>query len=190
MENTRIPVLGHADGICHVYVDKEADFAMAVRVVVDSKCQYVAVCNAAETLLVHKDIAADFLPRIKSVLEEKGVGIRGCEETRKLIDVIPATDEDWRTEYLDLILSVKVVAGLEEAIAHINHYGSGHTDVIVTADRDRGVRFMDTVDAADVFLNCSSRFSDGFRYGLGAEVGISTSKIHARGPVGMEGLVI
>ncbi len=190
MENTRIPVLGHADGICHVYVDKEADLAMAVRVVVDSKCQYVAVCNAAETLLVHKEIATDFLPRIKAVLEEKGVGIRGCEETRKLIDVIPATDEDWRTEYLDLILSVKVVAGLEEAIAHINHYGSGHTDVIVTADRDRGVRFMDTVDAADVFLNCSSRFSDGFRYGLGAEVGISTSKIHARGPVGMEGLVI
>ena len=190
MENTRIPVLGHADGICHVYVDKEADLAMAVRVVVDSKCQYVAVCNAAETLLVHREIAADFLPRIKAVLEEKGVGIRGCEETRKLIDVIPATDEDWRTEYLDLILSVKVVAGLEEAIAHINHYGSGHTDVIVTADRDRGVRFMDTVDAADVFLNCSSRFSDGFRYGLGAEVGISTSKIHARGPVGMEGLVI
>ena len=190
MENTRIPVLGHADGICHVYVDKEADLAMAIRVVVDSKCQYVAVCNAAETLLVHKEIATDFLPRIKAVLEEKGVGIRGCEETRKLIDVIPATDEDWRTEYLDLILSVKVVAGLEEAIAHINHYGSGHTDVIVTADRDRGVRFMDTVDAADVFLNCSSRFSDGFRYGLGAEVGISTSKIHARGPVGMEGLVI
>ena len=190
MENTRIPVLGHADGICHVYVDKEADLAMAVRVVVDSKCQYVAVCNAAETLLVHKEIATDFLPRIKAVLEEKGVGIRGCEETRKLIDVIPATDEDWRTEYLDLVLSVKVVAGLEEAIAHINHYGSGHTDVIVTADRDRGVRFMDTVDAADVFLNCSSRFSDGFRYGLGAEVGISTSKIHARGPVGMEGLVI
>jgi glutamate-5-semialdehyde dehydrogenase len=190
MENTRIPVLGHADGICHVYVDKEADLAMAVRVVVDSKCQYVAVCNAAETLLVHKEIATDFLPRIKAVLEEKGVGIRGCEETRKLIDVIPATDEDWRTEYLDLILSVKVVAGLEEAIAHINHYGSGHTDVIVTADRDRAVRFMDTVDAADVFLNCSSRFSDGFRYGLGAEVGISTSKIHARGPVGMEGLVI
>lgn len=190
MESTRIPVLGHADGICHVYVDKKADLAMAVRVVVDSKCQYVAVCNAAETLLVHKEIAADFLPGIKAVLEEKGVGIKGCEETRKLIDVISATDEDWRTEYLDLILSVKVVAGLEEAIAHINHHGSGHTDVIVTADRDRGVRFMDTVDAAVVLLNCSSRFSDGFRFGLGAEVGISTSKIHARGPVGMEGLVI
>jgi glutamate-5-semialdehyde dehydrogenase len=190
MENTRIPVLGHADGICHVYVDKNADLAMAVRIVVDSKCQYVAVCNAAETLLVHRQIAAVFLPQIKAVLEERGVEIRGCEETRKLIDVIPARPEDWRTEYLDLVLSVKVVAGLEEAIAHINRYGSGHTDVIVTADRDRGVRFMDTVDAADVFLNCSSRFSDGFRYGLGAEVGISTSKIHARGPVGMEGLVI
>jgi glutamate-5-semialdehyde dehydrogenase len=190
MENTRIPVLGHADGICHVYVDKKADLAMAARIVVDSKCQYVAVCNAAETLLVHREIAGAFLPQIKAVLEEKGVDIRGCEETRKLIDVIPATAEDWRTEYLDLILSVKVVAGLEEAITHINHYGSGHTDVIVTADRGRGARFMDTVDAADVFLNCSSRFSDGFRYGLGAEVGISTSKIHARGPVGMEGLVL
>lgn len=190
MGNTRIPVLGHADGICHVYVDKKADLAMAVRIVVDSKCQYVAVCNAAETLLVHREVAGAFLPQIKAVLEEKEVDIRGCEETRKLIDVIPATAEDWRTEYLDLILSVKVVASLEEAIAHINRYGSGHTDVIVTADRGRGVRFMDTVDAADVFLNCSSRFSDGFRFGLGAEVGISTSKIHARGPVGMEGLVI
>jgi glutamate-5-semialdehyde dehydrogenase len=190
MENTRIPVLGHADGICHVYVDKKADLAMAARIVVDSKCQYVAVCNAAETLLVHREIAGVFLPQITAGLEEKGVEIRGCEETRKLIDVVPATAEDWRTEYLDLILSVKVVAGLEEAISHVNHYGSGHTDVIVTADRGRGVRFMDTVDAADVFLNCSSRFSDGFRFGLGAEVGISTSKIHARGPVGMEGLVI
>jgi glutamate-5-semialdehyde dehydrogenase len=190
MESTRIPVLGHADGICHVYVDKKADLAMAARIVVDSKCQYVAVCNAAETLLVHREIAGVFLPQITAGLEEKGVEIRGCEETRKLIDVVPATAEDWRTEYLDLILSVKVVAGLEEAISHVNHYGSGHTDVIVTADRDRGVRFMDSVDAADVFLNCSSRFSDGYRYGLGAEVGISTSKIHARGPVGMEGLVI
>jgi glutamate-5-semialdehyde dehydrogenase len=190
MENTRIPVMGHADGICHVYIDKKADLAMAVRIVVDSKCQYVAVCNAAETLLVHREVAGAFLPQIKAALEDKGVAIRGCAETRKLIDVRPATDEDWRTEYLDLVLAVKVVAGLEEAVAHINRYGSRHTDVIVTAERDRGVRFMDGVDSADVFLNCSSRFSDGFRYGLGAEVGISTSKIHARGPVGLEGLVI
>ncbi|MFZ0613472.1 MAG: glutamate-5-semialdehyde dehydrogenase [Desulfobacterales bacterium] len=190
MENTKIPVLGHADGICHVYVDKKADLAMAGRIVLDSKCQYVAACNAAETLLVHRDVAAAFLPRIKAALEERGVEIRGCEETRRLIDVRPATPEDWCTEYLDLMLSVKVVAGFDEAITHINRYGSGHTEVIVTADRERGVRFMDTVDAADVFLNCSSRFSDGYRFGLGAEVGISTSKIHARGPVGLEGLVI
>ncbi len=190
MQNTKVPVLGHADGICHVYVDKKADLAMAGRIVLDSKCQYVAVCNAAETLLVHREVAAAFLPQIKAALEERGVEIRGCEATRRLIDVRPATPEDWGTEYLDLILSVKVVTGLSEAVAHINRFGSGHTEVIVTADRERGARFMDTVDAADVFLNCSSRFSDGYRFGLGAEVGISTSKIHARGPVGLEGLVI
>ena len=190
MENTKIPVLGHADGICHVYVDRKADLAMAARIVLDSKCQYVAVCNAAETLLVHRDVAGAFLPQMKAALEERGVEIRGCEETRRLIDVRPATPEDWRTEYLDLVLSVKVVDHLTEAVAHINRFGSGHTEVIVTADRERGTRFMDTVDAAGVFLNCSSRFSDGYRFGLGAEVGISTSKIHARGPVGLEGLVI
>ncbi len=190
MDNTNIPVLGHADGICHVYVDREADLDMAIRIAVDSKCQYVAVCNAVETMLVHRDIATAFLPRVKESLEEKGVEIRGCEETRKVIEAKPSTEEDWRTEYLDLILSVKLVDSLDEAIDHINRYGSGHTDVIVTGDRARGAKFMDYVDSADVFLNCSSRFSDGFRYGLGAEVGISTNKIHARGPVGLEGLVI
>ena len=190
MENTNIPVLGHADGICHVYVDKKADLDMAVRIAVDSKSQYVAVCNAAETLLIHREVAAAFLPRLKSALDEKGVEIRGCEETLKLIDAKPATEEDWKTEYLDLILSIKVVDSLDKAIDHINRYGSGHTDVIVTSDRERGLRFMDTVDSAGVFQNCSSRFSDGFRYGLGAEVGISTNKIHARGPVGLEGLMI
>lgn len=190
MDNTNIPVLGHADGICHVYVDSRADLEMAERIVVDSKCQYVAVCNAAETLLVHRDIAGDFLPRVKKALEQKGVEIRGCKETARLINVKAAGEEDWRTEYLDLILSIRVVDSMEGAIEHINRYGSGHTDVIVTGDRDRGIRFMDYVDSADVFLNCSSRFSDGFRYGLGAEVGISTNKIHARGPVGLEGLVI
>lgn len=190
MNNTNIPVLGHADGICHVYIDKRADIDMAVSVAVDSKCQYVAVCNAAETLLVHKDVAQKVLPKLKTALENQGVEIRGCENTLKIIDAAAATDEDWRTEYLDLIVSVKVVDSLDDAVDHINTFGSGHTDVIVTKDRQRGVRFMDYVDSADVFLNCSSRFADGFRYGLGAEVGISTNKIHARGPVGLEGLMI
>lgn len=190
MENTTIPVLGHADGLCHVYVDREADLDQALRITVDSKCQYVAVCNAAETLLVNAEVAETFLPAVRMALEARGVEIRGCERTREVIDVAPAAEEDWRTEYLDLILSVKVVDSMAQAVDHINRFGSGHTDVIVTAERERGVRFMDTVDSADVFCNCSSRFSDGFRYGLGAEVGISTNKIHARGPVGLEGLVI
>jgi glutamate-5-semialdehyde dehydrogenase len=190
MDNTAIPVLGHADGICHVYIDRRADLDMAVRIAVDSKTQYVAVCNAAETILVHQAVAAAVLPGLKTALEARGVEIRGCARTRALIDVAVAVAQDWRTEYLDLIVSVAVVDDLNAAIAHINRYGSGHTDVIVTADRARALRFMDYVDAADVFWNCSSRFSDGFRYGLGAEVGISTSKIHARGPVGLEGLVI
>ena len=190
MDNTHIPVLGHADGICHVYVDDRADLNMAVSVSVDSKCQYVAVCNAAETLLVHRSVAAAFLPRIQMAMEEKGVELRGCEQTRRFIAVSPATEKDWQTEYLDLILAVKVVDDLQAAVDHINRFGSGHTDVIVTADRERARHFMDYVDSAGVFVNCSSRFSDGFRYGLGAEVGISTNKIHARGPVGLEGLVI
>jgi len=190
IENTNIPVLGHADGICHVYIDRVADVDMAVKISVDSKCQYAAVCNAAETILVHRDIAARYLPEMKNALEAKNVEIRGCRETLKIIDVIEATEKDWTTEYLDLIISVKIVDTLEEAINHINTYGSGHTDVIVTGDRERASIFMDLVDSADVFLNCSSRFSDGFRFGLGAEVGISTNKIHARGPVGLEGLLI
>ena len=190
MENTHIPVLGHADGICHVYVDSAANPDMAVKISIDSKCQYVAVCNAAETILVHRDIAGRYLPEMKKALEAKNVEIRGCSETLKIIDVIKATEEDWTTEYLDLIVSVKVVHTLDDAIDHINTYGSGHTDVIVTDDRARASKFMDLVDSADVFLNCSSRFSDGFRFGLGAEVGISTNKIHARGPVGLEGLLI
>lgn len=190
MDNTHIPVLGHADGICHVYIDKAADEAMAVKITVDSKTQYVAVCNAAETLLVHREVAHAVLPQIKAALEEKDVEIRGCEATRKIIAVHPAGEADWRCEYLDLILSVKVVATMEEALDHINLYGSGHTDVIVTSDKSRAVQFMDLADTADAFWNCSSRFADGFRFGLGAEVGISTNKIHARGPVGLEGLLI
>ncbi len=190
MNNTNIPVLGHADGICHVYVDTDADLDMAADIVVDSKCQYTAVCNAAETLLVHGSVAADFLPRLKATLEAKSVEIRGCDETRAIIDVKAATQDDWTTEYLDYILSVKVVGSLTEAIEHINNYGSHHTDAIVTADKAAAAKFMDMVDSANVFCNCSTRFSDGFRYGLGAEVGISTNKIHARGPVGAEGLLI
>ncbi|MBC8392661.1 MAG: glutamate-5-semialdehyde dehydrogenase [Deltaproteobacteria bacterium] len=190
MNNTSIPVLGHADGICHVYVDAEADVDMAVRVTVDSKCQYVAVCNAAETLLVHEAIAAAFLPKVKQALEAANTEIRGCEKTRAIIDIKEATEEDWNTEYLDYILSIRVVESLDAAIGHINTYGSGHTDAIVTRNRETAMAFMDLVDAGDVFWNCSTRFSDGFRYGLGAEVGISTNKIHARGPVGLEGLLI
>jgi glutamate-5-semialdehyde dehydrogenase len=190
MDNTNIPVLGHAEGICHVYVDRRADLNMAVKIMVDSKCQYVAVCNAAETLLVDKKIAKKFLPMVKLALEKKGVELRGCEKTRKIIDVKAATEKDWATEYLDYILSIKVVAGVDEAIEHINRYGSGHTDAIVTKDKKAAERFLEMVDSADVFWNCSTRFSDGYRYGLGAEVGTSTNKIHARGPVGLEGLMI
>ncbi|MDD5135650.1 MAG: glutamate-5-semialdehyde dehydrogenase [Phycisphaerae bacterium] len=190
MNNTNIAVLGHADGICHIYVDAKADVDMAVKITLDSKAQYCAVCNAAETLLVHKDIAQKFLPPVKQALEGKQVELRGCEKTRKIIDVKPADEADWKTEYLDLILSIKVVDSLDEAIEHINAYGSHHTDTIVTADENAAEKFLNLVDSADVFLNASTRFADGFRFGLGAEVGISTNKIHARGPVGLEGLLI
>ncbi len=190
MESTNIPVLGHAEGICHIYVDGDADLAMAEKIIVDSKCQYPAVCNAVETLLVDSAIAKKFLPKIKDALEKKEVGIRGCKKTRALIDVKEATSEDWETEYLDLVLSIRVVDGIDEAIEHINRFGSHHTDAIVTNDKEKAEKFMNLVDSANVFWNCSTRFSDGYRYGLGAEVGISTNKIHARGPVGLEGLVI
>jgi glutamate-5-semialdehyde dehydrogenase len=190
MTHSNIPVLGHADGICHVYIDAAADLEMAVAIAVDAKCQYTAVCNAMETLLIHEDIAAAALPSLYRELAGRGVEIRGCTKTRRIIDVAAASDDDWKAEYLDAVLSVRVVASLDDAIAHINTYGSGHTDAIVTANAEAAARFMDVVDSGNVFWNCSTRFSDGFRYGLGAEVGISTSKIHARGPVGLEGLVI
>jgi len=190
MDNTNIPVLGHAEGICHVYVDAGADVDMAIRIAVDSKCQYVAACNSVETILVHYGIAEEFLPQVKAALEEKGVELRGCEKTAAIIEVKAVTEEDWSTEYLDYILSIKVVGSPPEAIEHINRYGSGHTDAIITNDSGAAEEFMDLVDSANVFWNCSTRFSDGYRYGLGAEVGISTNKIHARGPVGMEGLLI
>ena len=190
MDNSNIPVLGHADGICHCYVDAEADLDMAVSIVVDSKTQYVAVCNAAETLLVHADAADAFLPKIRAALEAKHVSLVGCDRTRNIIDVPPATEEDWKTEYLDYRLSIKVVESLDRAIEHINTYGSGHTDSIITANSAAAGTFMELVDSGNVFWNCSTRFSDGFRYGFGAEVGISTNKIHARGPVGLDGLLI
>ncbi|MFC1690582.1 glutamate-5-semialdehyde dehydrogenase [Nanoarchaeota archaeon] len=193
--NTRIPVLGHADGICHVFVDKEADIDLAVNISVDSKTQYPAVCNAMETLLVDESVAEEFLPGAIKQLLEKEVEIRGDETTTKIAEsnnlkINKAEEKDWSTEYNDLILSIKVVKDLDEAISHINKFGSGHTDSIVTKNQDTAKKFLDEVDSACVFHNCSTRFSDGFRFGKGAEVGISTNKIHARGPVGLEGLVI
>jgi glutamate-5-semialdehyde dehydrogenase len=161
-----------------------------VDVVNDSKVQYVAVCNATETLLVHKDIAEVFLPVLKAKTDESNVQLKGCERTRAIIPVEAATEKDWKTEYLDYILSIKVVDSLEEAIEHVNTYGSGHTDSIITNNRAHAERFMDMVDSGNVFWNCSTRFSDGYKYGFGAEVGISTNKIHARGPMGLEGLLI
>lgn len=188
-ENTRIPVLGHADGICHVYVDQGADIAQAVSITVDAKIQYPAACNAMETLLVHQNIAWEFLPPVTKVLQEKGVELRGCDRTWEFLQVKPATAEDWKTEYSDLILSIKIVETVEDAIAHINTYGSKHTDAIVTENPNSAQQFLNQVDAAGVFHNCSTRFSDGFRYGFGAEVGISTQQMPPRGPVGLEGLV-
>ncbi len=190
MDNSSIPVLGHADGICHLFVDKCADTDMAVKIAIDSKTQYAAVCNALETLLVHDKTAGTFLPELKKCMDREGVELRGCGRTMEIIEAKRATDDDWMKEYLDRILSVKVVRDINEAIAHINRYGSGHTDAIVTEDRANAEKFMDLVDSGNVFWNCSTRFSDGYRYGLGAEVGISTNKIHARGPVGLEGLLI
>jgi len=188
MDNSRIPVLGHADGICHVYVDKAADVDMAVAVSVDSKAQNVSVCNAMETLLVHRDIAADFLPKLLPAMQAKNVRLLGDEAVQAIIPVEPATEEDWATEYLDYTLSIRVVDDLSAAIEHINHYGSGHTDCIVTEDIAAAQAFMTRVDSAGVYHNVSTRFADGFVYGFGAEVGIATGKIHARGPMGLEEL--
>ncbi len=190
MDHTRIPVLGHADGICHVFIDRAADLEKAVRIAYDSKCQYPAVCNAMETLLVDQAIAGEFLPRIKADYDKAHVELRGDSRTQEIIEVKAADEQDWKTEYNDLILSIRVMGGLDAAIDHINTYSSHHTDAIVTEDAQAARQFLNRVDSANVFWNCSTRFADGFRYGLGAEVGISTNKIHARGPVGLEGLVI
>jgi len=189
MDNTKIPVLGHADGICSLYVDKESSIEMAVKVAVDSKCQYPAVCNAIETLLVHKDVASTFLPKFKEGVDPYNVVIHGDEQTLKIIDGKKATESNWATEYLDYEIAIRVVDSVDQAIEHIATYNSGHTDAIVTTNEDVAKRFLTEVDSADVFWNASTRFADGFRFGLGAEVGISTQKIHARGPVGLNGLI-
>jgi glutamate-5-semialdehyde dehydrogenase len=185
-ENTRIPVLGHAEGVCHLYVDRDAELSMAVELAYDAKCQYPAVCNAIETLLIHGEVAPQFLPRLAARL--RGVELRGDARTRAIIPAREVAEADWRAEYNDLILAIRVVSSLEEAVAHINRYGSHHTDAIVTSDSAAARRFLAEVDSASVMWNCSTRFADGYRYGLGAEVGISTGKVHARGPVGLEGL--
>jgi glutamate-5-semialdehyde dehydrogenase len=188
--HTRIPVLGHADGICHLYVDRQADLAKAIAIAVDAKAGYPSACNAIETLLVDAAIADTALPPLATALGQAGVELRGDGAARQIMpDLVPATEADWGTEYSDLILAVKVVEGLAAAIAHINTYGSRHTEAIVTEDSAAAAQFMDQVDAAGVYHNCSTRFADGFRYGFGAEVGISTQKMPPRGPVGLEGLV-
>jgi len=186
-EHSAIPVLGHADGICHLYVDRAADLAQAIPIIVDAKTQYPSACNSIETLLVHREIAAQLLPQLLTALPT--VELRGDALTREIIPVAEATEQDWSTEYSDLILAIKLVDSLSEAIEHINRYGSRHTEAIVTEDAAAAAHFMAQVDAAGVFHNCSTRFADGFRYGFGAEVGISTQKLPPRGPVGLEGLV-
>ena len=189
MNNTKIPVMGHADGICHIYVDKDANIDKAVRVVVDAKTQYTAACNATETLLVNRSIAKEALPVIAKALREKNVKLYGTDEAAEYINCEHMEDADFDTEYLDLAISVKLVDNIDEAIEHINRFGSHHTDCIITENDESAEKFMQMVDSDGVYKNCSTRFADGFRYGFGAEVGISTSKIHARGPVGLEGLV-
>ena len=186
--NTSIPVLGHTEGVCHVYVDEAADLGTAEAVALDAKVQYPAVCNAVETLLIHEAAAEAFLPSMAARYRDAGVELRGDERTRAIVEVDAATDADWTTEYGDLVLAVKIVDSLDDAVAHINENGSKHTDSILTENADRAARFMRGVDSASVFHNASTRFADGYRFGLGAEVGISTGKTHARGPVGLEGL--
>lgn len=190
MNHTNIPVLGHADGVCHIYVDKEYDKETAIPLIVDAKTQYPAACNAVETVLIHRDVAKDLLPGFAKALRDAGVKLRGTEEVNEItpVEIIPES-ESFHHEYVDLIIALKIVGGVDEAINHINTYGSHHTDCILTQNAETAEKFMTLVDSANVYQNASTRFADGFRYGFGAEVGISTSKIHARGPVGLEGLL-
>lgn len=187
--DARVPVIKHLDGICHVYIDSHADPEKAISIALNSKTHRYGTCNTMETLLVDEEIAEDILPLLGQAFQAKGVELRGCAKTRAVLPgVAPATEADWHTEYLAPILAVRVVDGLDGAIAHINHYSSQHTDSIVTENYTRARRFITEVDSASVMVNASTRFADGFEYGLGAEIGISTDKIHARGPVGLEGL--
>lgn len=187
--HSQVPVIETGVGNCHVYVDKEADLGMAERIVMNAKIQRPSVCNAVETLLIHQDIAKIFLPQVSMSLKKAGVEIRGCEQARQILpDLIPATEDDWKTEYLDLILAVKVVKTLNEAIEHINTYGTRHSESIITENYSNAKNFMEKVDSAAVYVNASTRFTDGEQFGLGAEIGISTQKIHARGPMGLQEL--
>ncbi|NOT16453.1 MAG: glutamate-5-semialdehyde dehydrogenase [Sulfuriferula sp.] len=189
MNDARIPVIKHLHGVCHVYVDDKADMNKAVRIADNAKTSRYGTCNTTETLLVASAVAAEFLPQIATIYTAKNVEMRGCEQTRIILaDINTATEEDWHTEYLAPIISIRVVDDMDAAITHINHYGSQHTDAIVTEDYTRARRFLREVDSSSVMINASTRFADGFEYGLGAEIGISTDKIHARGPVGLEGL--
>ena len=188
-EEARMPVIKHLDGVCHVFINRDADVEMAVNIAMNAKTSRYGTCNTMETLLVHQDIAATVLPRLQAAYAEKEVELRGCERTLAVLNgIVAATEEDWFTEYLAPVLSIRIVDGLDMAIAHINHYGSHHTDSIVTNDYADIQRFLREVDSASVMVNASTRFADGFEYGLGAEIGISTDKIHVRGPVGLEGL--
>ncbi len=189
MDNTKIPVMGHADGLCHIYVDKEFDLEKAIPIIIDAKTQYTAACNAVETLLVHKDAADKLMPKLMEAFEEHQISLCASRDLAEQYHCSVAKDEDFATEYLDLMLSAKTVETVEEAVYHINQYGSHHTDCIITENKETAEYFMRMVDSAGVYQNCSTRFADGFRYGFGAEVGISTGKIHARGPVGLEGLL-
>lgn len=189
MDNTQIPVMGHTDGICHIYVDKSFSEQKALPVIVDAKTQYTAACNSVETLLVNRGVADEFLPKLAIAAENAGIKLRGTKEVSSIINCEIMDEDEFNTEYLDLVLSVKLVEDVAEAINHINYFGSHHTDCIITEDDETAEIFMQMVDSAGVYRNCSTRFADGFRYGFGAEVGISTSKLHARGPVGLEGLV-
>ena len=189
--NTKIPVMGHADGICHIYIDEDADVKKATDICIDAKTQYPSACNAVETILIHESLVENYLPQLVIEFEKAGVKVKGDEKCKQFVPHLElATTEDWATEYGDLTISIKAVKDLFDAVAHINIYGSGHTDCIISEDKRSIEVFMNLVDSAGVFANASTRFADGFRYGLGAEVGISTSKTHARGPVGLEGLTI
>ena len=188
LDESRIPVVAHLDGICHTYVHEDADLAMAKKICLNAKLQRPGVCNAMETLLVHEAVAARFLPDLGQALREGQCELRGCPRTRVLIECGEATEEDWRTEYLDRILSIKIVSSLAEAIAHINQYGSHHSDAIITEGYAAAERFLDDVDSATVYVNASTRFTDGFEFGLGAEIGISTNKLHCRGPMALKEL--